>query len=213
MSVATPETEIDLSVGSNMTIPYKKAYEKLEKLRKQEIPYLQKNLSIKRYSAKEFGRRKAQLTLLHRKRQNIMQTMKRQALMLYLYAGYRTGAKYFAWDGVQGISPRYKKGKLATAITYMPNRIDLYDNFISWASDLKIQGDLSNYRSTEVVSSFTSQVCGDCFAVSGKMNKTLLKVDLYDKMICKNCGKIVNRHSNAARVSALLLKKKHQAVA
>ena len=205
LAVATPDLEIDLTSGSNMMKPYKKAHEKLEKYRKVEIPHLQRNLTSRRYTKKELGRRKAQITLLHRKRQNIMNEMKRRALMVYLYAAYRTGAKYIGWDTAQGISTRGTRGALATAITYMPNRKALYDEFVLWAENLRTLGFLSEYISTEPITPFTSRICAECFQNTGAMKRTLVQNENYHTVECSVCKWCGNRHHNSARLNALLL--------
>ncbi|TFG12848.1 MAG: hypothetical protein EU535_05720 [Promethearchaeota archaeon] len=205
VAVGTPDLEIDLTAGANMMEFYEKAYKKLEIYRKCELPHLQTNLATKRYSKKEVGRRTAQITLLHRKRMNLMSEMKRNALMVYLYAGYRTKAQYFVWDSAQGISTRGTRGTLATAITYMPNRKHLFDEFVIWAQDLKEQGLLPHYQLTEPVSPFTSRVCAECFQKTGKMRRSLKPNTSYHNVTCSICGWKGDRHSNSARVSALLL--------
>ena len=185
--------------------PYKRAHEKLEKYRKVEIPHLQRNLTSRRYTKKELGRRKAQITLLHRKRQNIMNEMKRRALIVYLYTAYRTGAKYIGWDTAQGISTRGTRGALAMAITYMPNRKALYDEFVAWAENLRALGFLSEYISTELITPFTSRTCAECFQSTGAMKRTLVQNENYHTVECSVCEWCGNRHHNSARLNALLL--------
>jgi len=209
VAVATENEEINIL---SMMKLFEEAHNKLEKIRKQEIARLQRCLGTgldargRPLSLKKADRMKAHITLLHQRRENLMKERKRQVLMVLLYVAYRTGAMHVSWDGIVGIMTRGKKGVLAKAITYMPKQKELYDIFESWAMDLKKQGYLSNYIKTEVVSPFTSQVCGECYKRTGEMRRTLKKGLPYDEFECEVCGKLSDRHSNAAHVSALLLK-------
>ena len=131
--------------------------------------------------------------------------------MIYLYVAWKTKAKYVGWDSIGGISTRGKRGALAQAITYLPKRKVLYDEFRHWASDLKVQGFLPHHEATIPVSPYNSQACSECFQQTGKQEHSRVKDIPYDAFSCKRCGRnsqndpIINRHSNSARVSAILL--------
>ncbi len=135
-----------------------------------------------------------------------MVEMKRQSLMMYLYVAMKTGAKYLSWDAITGITTRGTHGALAQAVTYLAKRKDLFDEFVQWAEDLKERTLLPAYEQGIPVSPYTSQTCGDCFSLTGVQNRTRVSGIPYDEFQCKECGMVSNRHSNAARVSAILLR-------
>ena len=120
--------------------------EKLEKYRKWEIPHIQSKLdkgtdkNRHPLNPKKAERMKAQLTLLYQKEQKLMKEMKQQALMIYLFIVYETGASYLSWDSISGISTRGTSGALAQAITYLPKQKAQFDIFTQWAQDLKGKG-------------------------------------------------------------------------
>ncbi|MFX1518892.1 MAG: hypothetical protein ACFFCD_03075 [Promethearchaeota archaeon] len=208
IAAATAEQELDLTLPPNMMKPFQEAYDKLENIRKIEIPNIMRKLDSGKGSHQQRGRWKAQVTLLHRRRDRIMTEMKRQALMVYLYLIYRTGASYAAWDGIQGISTRGKKGALATGVTSLPKEKRLYETFLEWTKDLKAQGLLSKYQETRIVSPYTSQVCSECYTQGRGLRKTRANTTGYDEFKCTDseCGYAGNRHANSARMGALLLK-------
>jgi hypothetical protein len=208
IAVATSEQELDLTLPPNMMKLFQEAYECLEKIRRIEIPNLMRNLDSGEGSPQKRGRWNAQVTLLHQRRDRLMTEMKRLALMVYLYLIYRTDARYAAWDGVQEIETRGKKGALATGITYLPKGKDLYKIFREWASDLKVQGVLPSYKETRVISPFNSQSCSECFTQGRGLRRTRSKNVAYDEFKCSDpaCNYVGNRHANSARISALLLK-------
>lgn len=98
--------------------------------------------------------------------------MKRHVLMLYFFIAYKSKAKYLLWDSIDGISPRNKSGTLANRITYLPKRKEFFDIFKELAQDLIDQDYLIQLKAIIPITSFTSQVCYDYFASTGKMNKT-----------------------------------------
>ena len=214
IAVATFKQEIDLVLPTNMMKVFQEAYERLEKIRRIEIPNIMRKLDSGKGSPQKRGRWKAQITLLHQRRDRVMTEMKRRALMVYLYLIYRTGARYAAWDGIQGITTRGKKGTLATGITYLPKEKRLYDTFLEWAKDLKEQGLLPDYEGTRIVTPYTSQVCSECYTRGRGLRKTRAKTIGYDEFKCTvpACGYVGNRHSNSARISALLLKEQIESV-
>ncbi|MHA1147366.1 MAG: hypothetical protein ACTSR8_03900 [Promethearchaeota archaeon] len=215
VATASPDKEHNLSRVMEL---YQKTHVKLEKFRKWEIPHIQTQLSTGRdktgriLTPKKRGRLETQITLIHRRKQKLQKEMKLQALMVYLYVAWKAKAKYLAWDSIGGISTRGTRGALAQAITYLPKRKGLYDEFKQWAQDLSDQGLLPKYQGTIPVSPFNSQVCAHCFQRTGEQKKTKVKNIPYDEFCCKSCGRstqqnpVINRHSNSARVSALLLK-------
>ncbi|MFX1258332.1 MAG: hypothetical protein ACFFAN_10755 [Promethearchaeota archaeon] len=214
IATANPNKEHDLKTIMGH---YKETHEKLEKFRKWEIPHIQIQLSTRKdkegksLSSKRRGRLETQTTLLHRRRQRLMKEMKHQALMVYLYIAWKTKAKYLTWDSIGGISTRRLRGTLAQAITYLPKRKALYDEFTQWAQDLHSQGLLIHYQETIPVSPYNSQVCAHCFQRTGIQSKTRVKGIPYDEFHCRSCGRStqddpkITRHSNSSRVAALLL--------
>jgi hypothetical protein len=184
IAVATSQQEIDLMRPPNMMKNFQEAYDRLEKIRRIEIPNIMRKLDSGRGSPQKRGRWKGQLTLLHQRRDRVMTEMKRLALMVYLYMIYRTGARYAAWDGIQGISTRGKKGKLAIGITYLPKDKKLYDTFLEWALDLKEQEILPNYKETRIVTPYTSQYCSECYTQGRGLRKTRAKTLAYDEYNC-----------------------------
>ena len=210
VAVATPETEIDIS---SMMELYERTYKRLEGYRKWDVPHIQSrlekeiNTNGKVLNSKKAGRLKTQITLLYQKQENLMKEMKKQAIMLYLFIAYKTGANYLSWDSIGGISTKGRSGTLAQAITYLPKQKAQFDICRQWAQDLKEQERLVSYKDTIPISPFTSQICAHCVQKTGKMKKTLMKGIAYNKFQCKVCKKTSNRHSNAAQVSAILLEK------
>jgi hypothetical protein len=214
VATANPEEEHDLKAVMAF---YDKMYLKLEIIRKREIPRLQaqvsmgKDLSGVPLSDKKKGRLSSQLSLLHRRQQKIMKEMKRHALMIYLYVGWKVRARYFGWDSIGGISTRGTNGMLAQAITYLPKRKALYEEFCQWATDLKEQGLLIAYEDVIPVNPFTSQTCASCFQQTGRRVRSRLKEIPYHEFSCMDCNRStqrdskVHRHSNSARMDALLL--------
>ena len=215
VATANPSEEHDLR---SLVHPFEQAWKKLEAYRTKEVPFIQARLSKgldkkgKPLTEKKKGRLKGQLTLLHRRIQNIQEEMKRrQALMFYLYVAWKTGAKYLAWDSIGGLSNRGKKGALAQAVTYLPKEKALFDECRRWARDLKEQGLLPRYRDTIPVSPFTSQACAACFQQAGTLSRTRANGIPYHDFKCDACGRSttsephLTRHSNSARLSALLL--------
>lgn len=208
IAVASPDREIDIL---SMMERIERAYIKLEKYRRWEIPNIQRKLDAntekdgRPLTPERNVRLRAQITLLHQKRGRVMKEMKRHALMVYLFLAYKTGAKYLSWDSIGGISTRNKKGALARAITYLPKRKELFDIINIWAKDLVAQGHLTELENIIPVSSYTSQICGRCFKSTGKTNRTLSNKVSYDEFLCTLCGKHSNRHSNSAQVSAIML--------
>ena len=209
VAVGTPAKSIHLASNASFMEQYQNAYKKLEHLRKVQIPRLQRKLAKGKKHIPRNERLIRQLTLLHRKRERVMKEAKRAALMVYLYAAYRTKAQYLAWDNSQGISTRGTRGVLATAITYMPKRLALFTEFTEWAHDLKSLGYLPEYKATEPVSPYTSRICGECFSKHQTPTRSLENTKDYNRKKCKQCGRTVDRHANAARVGALLLKHVH----
>jgi hypothetical protein len=206
LALATTEQELD--IGALMG-PFQDARDRLERIRKKEIPNIQRKLDLDKGTPKQQGRWKEQLSCLHHRRQRIMGDFKRKALMIYLYMLYRTEAEYASWDGIQGLTPRGKRGQLPTEITYMPLRKGLYEGFIEWAADLQAQGYLPKYQETRVVSPYTSQVCSEHLARGQGMKRSRAKNTPYHDFVCTDpsCAYHGSRHSNSARVGALLLQK------
>jgi hypothetical protein len=92
IAVATSQQEIDLTRPLNMMKTFQEAYNRLEKIRRIEIPNIMRKLDSGSGRSKKRARWKGQLTLLHQRRDRMMTEMKRLALMVYLYLIYRTGA-------------------------------------------------------------------------------------------------------------------------
>ncbi|TXT54456.1 MAG: hypothetical protein BAJALOKI1v1_2170010 [Promethearchaeota archaeon] len=140
-----------------------------------------------------------------------MKQMKREALMVYLYVAWKTHAKYLSWDAISGISTRGKRSTLAQAITYLPKRKELFSEVRQWAEDLREQGILPHYEALVPVSPFHSQICAHCFQKTGTQKRTRQKNIPYDEFRCTDCKRgthadaALTRHSNSARVSALVL--------
>jgi len=180
-------------------LKYKRAFKKYQNLSLKEIT---EQLKINKSCLISLQRNNP---LLSQKQQNLMKEMKRQAIMLYLFIAYKTGANYLSWDAIGGISTRGKSGALAQAITYLPKQKAQFEICKQWAEDLKTQELLPSYKDIIPVSSFTSQICAHCFQKTGEFKKTLVKGLAYDIFQCKQCNNSSNRHSNAAQVSALLV--------
>jgi hypothetical protein len=123
-----------------------------------------------------------------------------------LYAVHRTGAKHASWDAIS-VSTRGTKGTLAIAITGMPKRAGLLAEFEAWARDLTRAGVLPRFEGVTPVSPYTGQLCDECLARTGELQRTRKEGIPYHEFECAACGKKGNRHQVSARVSALLLKR------
>jgi predicted RNA-binding Zn-ribbon protein involved in translation (DUF1610 family) len=165
---------------------------------------LQHNLTHKKDGKN--GRRQTEITNLHHKRGKIMQTYNQRGLMGYLYALWQAQARHVAWDGIEGITSRGKKGDFAVAIQSLPNNRDQYALFHDWLDDLKHLKFLSPETQIHVVSPFTSAVCPRCYAKTGTRNKHRDKETAYHEFNCKECSYTGNRHSTAAMVEAVEMK-------
>ncbi|MHA2233013.1 MAG: hypothetical protein ACXAB4_11015, partial [Candidatus Hodarchaeales archaeon] len=172
--------------------------------RKKLIPNLQKSLTRKK--DRKNGRRKTELTNIHQKRGQIMREANRRVLMVYLYVIWQAQAQHVAWDGIEGLTPRGKKGEFAVAIQSLPNNRDQFALFCDWLADLKRLELLPPEIQIHVVSPFTSQVCPMCYARSGRRNKNRAKTAAYHEYKCKTCGYEGTRHSTAAMVEAIVMK-------
>jgi hypothetical protein len=134
--------------------------------------------------------------------------------MVYLYATFRTGAIHVGWDSV-AVDTRGKRGTLARAITFMPKKKGLLREFQAWANDLKAAGKLPQFGGVVPVSPYTSQVCDECFARTGKQARTRAKQVGYHEFTCTtsrcpNHDVKANRHEVSARVSALTLQRQFE---
>lgn len=212
VSTASPDKEHDLST---MMKTYQETHEKLERIRKWELPRVQARLDKgvdkkgKQLTDEKRGRLEGQLSLLHRRSERLMKDAKRQVLMIYLFLGWKSQANYFGWDAIAGISTRNANGALAQAITYLPKRKGLFMEFTQWAADLRQQGLLPSYIDCVPVSPFNSQVCAECFQATGEQARSRKKGIPYHEFTCTKCERntqehpVVHRHSNSARMNAL----------
>jgi hypothetical protein len=194
--------ELDMA---DIMVDFEQASRKLALFRHKIIPTLQKNLTRKKDGKN--GRRKTELTNIHQKRGQIMREANRRVLMVYLYAIWQAQARHVAWDGIEGLTPRGKKGAFAMAIQSLPNNRDQFALFRDWLDDLKHLELLPPEIQIHVVSPFTSQVCPLCYARSGRRNKNRDVTTGYHEFRCKICGHTGNRHSTAAMVEAIAMKK------
>ena len=211
IAVGTVNQRINLHEGKNIMASIEKAAGKIDAIR-GEIGRLQGAIASNTVDGGRRGRQEAQLSLLHKRLANVRKDAERKVLMIYLYAIHRTGARHASWDAVT-VSTLGKHGTLANAITYMPKRKDLKDEFESWSRDLVDAGLLPSFKGVTPVSPFTSQVCDDCFSRTGKQARTRKKGIPYHDFECTNpsCGNKGNRHEVSARVSAIMLKSKIEA--
>jgi hypothetical protein len=180
LALGTDQRELDISA---LMAEFEREYQKLELFRQKLIPALQRNLTCKKDG--KHGRRKTELTNLHNKRGKIMQEYNRRVLMVYLYAIWQAHARHVAWDGIEGLTPRGKKGAFAVAVQSLPNNRDQFALFQDWLEDLKHLKLLSQETQIHVVSPFTSEVCPRCYAKSGKRTKNRDKTTAYHEFKCK----------------------------
>lgn len=202
IALGNDRSEVDIS---ELLVEFERGYRKLELFRKKIIPALQKNLTRKRDGKK--GRRATELTNLHNKRGKLMQEYNRRVLMVYLYAIWKSKARHVSWDGLEGLTTRGKKGDFAVAIQYLPNHLAQFELFREWLDDLKLLELIPQATQIHLVSPFTSEVCPLCYSSSGKLNKNRDKTTDYHAFKCKTCGYTGNRHSTAAMVEAISIKK------
>jgi len=182
---------------------------RLEWHRRWEIPRIQRKLAKGRGTMRQQGRRKTQITMLYQRRKRVLREWRnRRPLMVYLYGLYRTGAKYAAWDAVQGISPRGRAQRLTLSITTMPKRQELYTRFTQWAEDLRQQGLLPHYQETVCITPKSRKICAKCYAEGRGLRHTRKEGTTWDEFICTDphCGFVGSSHTNSARLAALLLK-------
>jgi predicted RNA-binding Zn-ribbon protein involved in translation (DUF1610 family) len=201
LALGTDQCELAISA---LMAEFDREYQKLELFRKKLIPALQRNLTCKKDGKN--GRRKTEITNLHNKREQIMREYNRRGLMVYLYAIWKARARHVTWDGIEGLSPKGKKGDFAVAVQSLPNNRDQFTLFHDWLDDLKSREFLSPETQIHVVSPFTSEVCPRCYAKLGKRNKNRDKTTAYHEFKCKECGYMGNRHSTAAMVEAINVK-------
>lgn len=207
--VGTEGDRIDLTTEGNLMESIEGAAENIEVLRR-EIGLLQRAIKKNKDKERKKGRQEAQLTLLHQKIARIKKQAEKELLMRYLYVLWRVGAHHVSWDAI-AVNPRGRRGQLATAITYMPKRHQLFEEFEGWARDLKQSGILPNYEDTIAVTPYTGQVCDQCLATTGKLKRTRKKDSPSTTFKCVECGTEGDRHQVSARVSALLLKQQVEA--
>ncbi|MHA2368399.1 MAG: hypothetical protein ACXADX_06235 [Candidatus Hodarchaeales archaeon] len=201
LALGTDQRELDISA---LMAEFDREYQKLELFRQKLIPALQRNL-IRKKDGKN-GRRKTEITNLHNKRGKIMHEYNQRVLMVYLYAIWKAHARHVAWDGIEGLTSRGKKGAFAAAVQSLPNNRDQFALFHDWLDDLQHLKILLPETQIHVVSPFTSAVCPLCYAKSGKRNKNRDKTTTYHEFKCKQCGYTGNRHSTAAMVEAVDMK-------
>jgi hypothetical protein len=201
LALGNDRRELDISA---LMVDFDRASQKLELFRKKVIPTLQKNLTRRKDG--QNGRRKTELTNVHKKREQILYEANRRVLMVYLYAIWQAQARHVAWDGLEGLTPRGKKGAFAVAIQSLPNNLEQFALFSEWLDDLKSLELLPQEIQVHVVSPFTSEVCPLCYAKSGQRNKNRAKTTGYHEFKCRNCGYEGNRHSTAAMVEAISIK-------
>lgn len=202
--VGTEKNRIDLRKDGDLMESIETAASNIVVLRK-EIGLLQRAITKNKAKENKKGRQESQLTLLHQKIVRIKKQVEKELLMRYLYVTWRVGAKHVGWDAIN-LSTRGRRGELANIINYMPKRQTLFEEFKEWAKDLKQAGIFSNYESTRAVTPYTGQICDECLATTGKIERLGKKVAFNEKFMCVDCGNEGDRHQVSARVSALLLK-------
>ena len=105
-----------------------------------EIPRNQAKLSRLSPESPQYGRIKAQITLLHKKISNLRKFCRIYVPELLAYIAEKSGAKYIAWDGIEGITHRGKSGGLAEAITGMPKSREIFEFFMELMEDSGLGG-------------------------------------------------------------------------
>ena len=205
VAASTETNEINL-VSSGIMDIFERSRLKLEKIRTIEIPNINRKINRDTSDTKKTNRQKFQLTMLHARRQRIMKEMKRRALLIYIYCVYKTGAKFVGWDGLT-MDTRGKNGKLPVEITYMPLRQELFYEFSDWAKDLQEEGFLKNFDEIVFIPPVSSDYCSEHVKNGLGLKKTRDKSAPYHEFRCTDpaCGYISDRHSNAARVGAIML--------
>lgn len=136
-----------------------------------------------------------------------MTEYKRRVLMVYPYAIWKLQARHVMWDRIEELTPRSKTGDFTVAIQSLPNKMDQFTLFRDWLEELKGKEFIPQDTQIYVVSPFISEVYPRCYSTSGKRNKNRDHTKDYHTFHCKTCGHSGNRHSTAARVAALSMRK------
>ncbi|MFW9915496.1 MAG: hypothetical protein ACFFGZ_07775 [Candidatus Thorarchaeota archaeon] len=201
LALGTDQCELDIAP---LMADFERDARKLTLFRKKIIPHLQSNLTRKNDG--KTGRRKTELTNIHHKRQEITTEANRRLLMVYLYVIWQTCAQHVAWDCIEGLNSRGKKGEFAVAVQSLPNNREQFALFQDWLADLQHLQFLPPETQIHPVSPFTSAVCPQCYAQTGKRKRSRAKTTAYHGFKCRICGYSGNRHSTAAMVEALDMK-------
>lgn len=201
LALGTDQCELDIAP---LMAAFERDARKLTLFRKKIIPLLQSKLPQK--TDGKTGRRKAELTNLHHKRQRIQTEANRRLVMVYLYAIYQTRAQHVAWDRIEGLNSRGKKGDFAVAVQSLPNNQEQFTLFRDWVADLQQLEFLPPATQIHPVSPYTSAVCPHCYARTGKRKRTRVNRTAYHAFECRICGHSGNRHSTAAMVEAIDMK-------
>jgi predicted RNA-binding Zn-ribbon protein involved in translation (DUF1610 family) len=201
LALGTDQCELDIAP---LMADFERDARKLTLFRKKIIPHLQSNLTRKNDG--KTGRRKTELTNIHHKRQQITTEANRRLLMVYLYVIWQTRAQHVAWDCIEGLNSQGKKGEFAVAVQSLPNNQEQFALFRDWLEDLQHLQFLSPETQIHPVSPFTSAVCPQCYAQTGKRKRSRAKATAYHDFKCRICGYSGNRHSTAAMVEAIDMK-------
>ena len=201
LALGTDHRELDIA---ELMGDFDRASRKLAVFGNKVIPNLQRNITHK--ADCKNGRRQTELTNVHKKRGQIMREANQRVLMVYLYTIWKAQPRYVAWDDIEGLTPRGKKGEFAVAIQTLANNRAQFPLFCDWLADLQRLGLVSSETQIHPVSPFTSAVCPRCYAKSGRRKRTRAKTTAYHEFKCRICGYTGNRHSTAAMVEAVEMK-------
>ena len=200
IALGAPSQEIDLTPLLDY-LGFDRARKRLENYRDVIFPKLQKALD--RYTKLDNKLKvrniRSKIKLLYTKIKNIYRDLLNKFVMVYVYIGKKTNARYFGWDDVSKLTTRGLRGSLALLVSYMPRETGLRGLFSEWANDLGILFDPDNLID---VNPHTSKICWIC----GKRTMRSLSDD-YHIVKCGSCGYITNRHQNASCVASQSVKK------
>ena len=104
-------------------------------------------------------------------------------------------------------------GHVASMLGVSTKTLRRWDKKEALNADLRQQGLFPSYINTVPVSSFNSQICAECFQATGEQVRSRKKGIPYHEFTCTTCERnthehpVVHRHSNSARMNALLVQR------
>ncbi len=223
-ALSTPTKQLDLR---ERLAEWDIVFRRLESIRKYQIPYIKSKIDkaendINSLSPEEYKllkRLQGLYTILHRKRMQIMNHYKKQAMMIILYVMSHLNPECFALDGIKNIQAHKKTGNLPEVIKSLPQSEKITAMFVKWANDLQEHGILNQFE-IQISNPHTGQYCPKCLQKLIDLRprdwieyrdeaKTKKKMSEYRRFICSKCEygnppSYKHRDATAAQIAAIL---------